>query len=418
MHPLERGVTDPLSNLTKTNSGQPTKSSSANSAALATARMSRVQDPVIPQVRRLIEQNPGTISLGQGVVHYAPPQRIVAELLDSLSSQPDIHKYGYVSGNADVLELLAAKLRQENRIAANPHQILFTAGSNLAFLHAILAVADVGDEVILPSPYFFNHEMAIVIAGCKPICVPCKPDYQLDLAAVRSAITSNTRAIVTVSPNNPTGAMYSQQDLDAVNKLCEEYDAFHISDEAYEYFGFDKAHYSPASRVQSNEHTISLFTLSKAYGMAGWRAGYMHVPEALVLPIQKIQDTSLVAPPQLTQIASRIALEEGRAWCQNRIEPLSGIRDAILEEIKELEPVCHVPKPEGAFYMLMRIDTELPSMTLVEKLVREHSVAVLPGDTFGSESTSLRIAYAALEKDPILEAIKRIKVGLKSILRI
>ena len=125
---------------------------------------------------------------------------------------------------------------------------MVTAGGNQAFLNVVLGILDPGDEVILPVPYYFNHEMAITMANARPVLAPTDSDYQLDLGALRSAITPRTRAIVTVSPNNPSGAVYPEGALRAVNALCAEHGIYHISDEAYEYFTFDDArHFSPAS---------------------------------------------------------------------------------------------------------------------------------------------------------------------------
>src|SRR5207253_108726 len=121
-----------------------------------------------------------------------------------------------------------------NLIAFNGRSVVVTAGGNMAFFNALLAIADAGDEIVLPTPYYFNHEMAIVMLGCRPVLVPTTDDYQLDVDAIAAAITGRTRAIVTISPNNPSGAVYSRDALIAVNRLCRDRGIFHISDEAYE----------------------------------------------------------------------------------------------------------------------------------------------------------------------------------------
>ena len=131
------------------------------------------------------------------------------------------------------------------------------------------------------SPYYFNHEMAVTMAGCRPVLVATDDDFQLDLDAVAAAITANTRAVVTISPNNPSGAVYPEADLRELNRLCAERGVYHIHDEAYEYFLYDGAeHFSPGSLPDAGDHTISLFSLSKAYGFASWRIGYLPPPRA------------------------------------------------------------------------------------------------------------------------------------------
>jgi len=276
----------------------------------------------------------------------------------------------------------------------------------------------VDDEIILLSPYFFNHEMAVELAGCRPVIVSTDADCQLDLAAIESAITPRTRAVVTVSPSNPTGAVYSRESLAAVNTLCKTRGVYHISDEAYEYFVYGgQQHFSAASLPNIDEHTISLFTLSKAYGMAGWRCGYMVIPEHLEVAVTKIQDTNLVCPPIINQIAATVAMKAGAAWCSERIAGFEQVRDMVLSELLPLGNRCRVPKPDGAFYALMHLDTDKSDLEIVEALIRQFGIAVMPGVTFGVEKgCSLRIAYGALDAETVAEGMGRLTRGLDALL--
>src|SRR5262249_679410 len=151
-------------------------------------------------------------------------------------------KYKPVEGIPPLVEALAAKLLAENGIRTDGEsRIVVTAGGNMAFFNALLAIADSNDEIILLSPYYFNHEMAVAMLNCRSVIVPTDADYQIDLDALRRAVTPRTRAIVTISPNNPSGAVYSPAALTAVNQLCREHGIYHVSDEAYEYFVYDDA---------------------------------------------------------------------------------------------------------------------------------------------------------------------------------
>ena len=381
--------------------------------------MAQVQSPMIPVVGGWIAEHPGTISLGQGVVHYPPPVEVGASVAAALAEDPRIDRYGLVRGNDDVLGEIAHKLKADNGIEINDGQsIVFTAGSNMGFVNAVLAIADVAEEVILLSPYYFNHEMAIDIAGCRPVIVPTDSAYQIDLVKLEAAITPRTRAIVTVSPNNPTGAVYPREALERVNTLCRAHDIYHISDEAYEYFVYGgDGHFSPAAIPNVDEHTISLFSLSKAYGMAGWRCGYMVIPAHLETAVKKIQDTNLVCPPVISQIAARAALQVGSQWCRERIAGFQMIRDLVLGELSTLGDRCRIPRPDGAFYALMQLDTDQADIVIVERLIREFGVAVMPGSTFGvSSGCSLRIAYGALNREAVAEGIGRLTRGLKALL--
>ena len=216
----------------------------------ASVRMAAVQAPMIPVVAEWIRACPGAISLGQGVVRYPPPPQAIERAVRYLQRHgADDHKYKLVSGIDELQSRLSDKLRAENGIRlAEDTRLVVTAGGNMAFFNALLAIADPGDEIILPSPYYFNHQMAVDMLNCRPVAVPTGADYQLDIAAIARAITPRTRAVVTISPNNPTGAVYPRAALEAVNQLCRDAGIYHISDEAYEYFVYDGAeHFSPGS---------------------------------------------------------------------------------------------------------------------------------------------------------------------------
>jgi aspartate/methionine/tyrosine aminotransferase len=376
-----------------------------------------VQSPVIPVVGELIRQHPGTISLGQGVVHYGPPPQAL-EAMQKFFADPQNHKYKPVQGIPELLELIEAKLRRENGIELKgDNAVLVTAGGNMAFMNALLAVADVGDEIVLQLPYYFNHEMAITMAGCKTVCVPTDAQYQPDPQAIAAAITPRTRAVVTISPNNPTGVVYREQTLREINTLCETAGVYHIHDEAYEYFVYGgRNHFSPASIPDSAAHTISLFSLSKAYGFASWRIGFMVIPAHLLTAVKKIQDTILICPPVICQHAAAGAMRAGIEFCRPKVEALAEVRDLVRDELSKLGDRLVTPQAEGAFYFLPRVQSKLTPMELVERLIKEFGVAAIPGNTFGIEGCTIRVAYGALNKETVAEGMGRLVKGLKSIL--
>ncbi|XZN90950.1 MAG: pyridoxal phosphate-dependent aminotransferase [Microcoleus sp.] len=381
-------------------------------------RMESVQSPIIPVVGELIRQNPGTISLGQGVVFYNPPPQSLAKIPEFLAN-PDNHKYKAVEGIPALQDAIATKLKADNGIEINRNNsIVVTAGSNMGFINAILAITAGGDEVIIQSPYYFNHEMAIIMANCRPVIVASDENYQLNLDAIKTAITDKTRAIVTISPNNPTGVVYSVKSLREVNELCRQHNIYHISDEAYEYFTYDGVkHFSPAAFPHSSEHTISLFTLSKAYGFASWRIGYMVIPEKLLVSVRKIQDTILICPPVISQYVALGALQGGREYCDNYVRAIASVRQLVLQELNHLQNYCTISSAAGAFYFFLKIETQIDTMELVEQLIREYKVAVLPGTTFGMENGCyLRIAFGALDSETCVAGISRLVTGLKTIL--
>ncbi|MDZ4701453.1 MAG: pyridoxal phosphate-dependent aminotransferase [Rhodothermales bacterium] len=381
-------------------------------------RMQRVQDPIIPIVARLIRDNAGTISLGQGVVHYGPPPQ-AREALAGFWESPANHLYNSVQGMPALRARITEKLAHENQIVVEDERQLFvTAGGNMAFMNALAAIASAGDEVILVAPYYFNHEMAITMLDCQPVIVPSDERYQLDLERIEQAITPRTRAIVTVSPNNPSGAVYPEADLRAVNAVCARRGIYHISDEAYEYFTFgNTVHFSPGSVPEAGNHTISLFSLSKAYGFAGWRIGYMCAPAPLHMAIAKAQDTMLICAPIVCQLAAAGALEAGRAYCTPFIAEMGRLRDRVLNALTPLGGRVRIPSPDGAFYALLRLDTPLAPLVLVERLIREHRVAVIPGTAFGMmDGCYIRVAFGALLSETVEEGVGRLVEGLQRLI--
>jgi aspartate/methionine/tyrosine aminotransferase len=399
-----------------------------------TSRMDAVQSPIIPVVGELIKNSPGTISLGQGVVSYNPPDEAI-EFLSKFLTEPTNNLYKSVEGIPPLLTALAAKLQAFNGIDINGENcIVVTAGSNMGFMNAILAITSPGDEIILNTPYYFNHEMAIAMAGCHPVLVATDENYQLRTEAIAQAITPKTRAVVTISPNNPTGVVYSKAALRQVNQLCGiqrngaggTRSIYHISDEAYEYFTYNGVkHISPGAFDHSSEYTISLYSLSKAYGFASWRIGYMVIPKHLLVAVKKVQDTILICPPVISQYAALGALQAKEEYLKNNIgalaQPAVGIaqvRQLVLDSLNRLQGLCTITPANGAFYFFLKVHTQIDAFELVKRLIQEHKVAVIPGTTFGmNNGCYLRIAYGALQKETAKEGIERLVQGLETIVK-
>lgn len=384
---------------------------------MLSSRMDAVQSPIIAVIGQLIKENPGTISLGQGVVFYPPPEKAMESLKDFWQNT-DNHKYKPVQGITPLLSVIEEKLAKENHIIINnENSIVVTAGGNMAFMNAILAITSPDDEIIVQTPYYFNHEMAIRIANCLPVLIPTDSSYQLNIQAITKAITPKTKAIVTISPNNPTGVVYSQEALTQINQICQEKGIYHISDEAYEYFTYnDVKHFSPGSLPNSNNHTISLFSLSKAYGFASWRIGYMIIPQNLLMAVKKVQDTILICPPVVSQYAALGALNTGIIYCQNYLKDITKVREMMLDSLQTIPHICKVSSSDGAFYFFLKINTNLKAFDLAKRLIEEYQVAVIPGETFGVENGCyLRVAYGALSPETAKEGITRLIKGLKNI---
>ncbi len=392
-------------------------------------RLAAVLEPVIPRVGALTAAHPGTLSMAQGMVDWGPPPQVHEALQAALAgAQADpaaaavLDRYGPMQGDPPLLEALAAHLRGQHGLDLEGAALLVTAGSNMAFQILMQVLCDPGDEVILPAPWYFNHVMAVQLVGA----VPVLPDAGLipDPQILAAAITPRTRAIVTVSPNNPSGVVIPPERLAAINALCARHGLLHISDEAYAAFVHGPIpHWSPAAAPGAAEHTVTLQSFSKAYGMAGWRLGYAALPQRLLAALAKVQDTNLICPPRLNQRAALAALGAGAEWLQPRLRTIRERRGVLLESLEAARqrglPLALLQEPDGAFYALLHVRTPLAGLELVERLIREHGVAALPGESFGLPATGdaavLRLSYGLLAPEPLVEALERLWAGLRAL---
>lgn len=392
-------------------------------------RLAAVLEPVIPRVGALIAAHPGTLSMAQGMVDWGPPPQVLQVLQAELArAQADpiaaasLDRYGPMQGDPPLLEALAAHLRARHGLDLEGAALVVTAGSNMAFQILMQVLCDPGDEVILPAPWYFNHVMAVQLAGGVPVLPEAGliPDPQI-LAA---AITPRTRAIVTVSPNNPSGGVIPPERLAAINALCAHHGLLHISDEAYAAFVHGPVpHWSPGAVAGAAEHTVTLQSFSKAYGMAGWRLGYAALPQRLLAALAKVQDTNLICPPRLNQRAALAALGAGSDWLQPRLQTIRERRSLVLSSLEEARlrglPLVLLQEPDGAFYALLQVRTPLTGMQLVERLIREHGVAALPGESFGLPATGgaavLRLSYGLLPVEQLEQALQRLGTGVRAL---
>ena len=384
----------------------------------AALRLNRVQTPVIPVMAELIRQHPGTLSLGQGMVHWGPPAEALAALQLASSTDSALQSYGPVAGDAGLQEALGRWLQQQHQLELEDSALLVTAGSNMAFNAVVQVLCDPGDELILPVPYYFNHEMAIRLAGGQP--VPVDAGLIPDPEQLAAAITPRTRAIVTISPNNPSGAVMPPPVLAAINRLCAERGLLHICDEAYGLFRHGSTPiWSPGSASGSGRHTITLGSLSKSHGMAGWRLGWAVVPQGLMPALAKVQDTILICPPRPIQQAATAALNAGPGWCHHHITGLGERRRLVLTRLQaDGDAPWQVLGPaDGAFYVLLRLACNLHPDAAMAALIRRHGLALVSGSSFGLPGCHLRLSYGMADEAQLAEALTRLEGGVRDLCR-
>ena len=354
------------------------------------------------------------ISLGQSVPFFGPPPQMVEAVRDALDSfGPRLHTYGPDAGIPELRGALARKLAEFNGVEIDPdRQLLVTPGSNQAFMVTMMTILDPGDEVAIASPYYFNHHMAIELCHGVVREIPLSEEngFQMTLEDVESVITPRTKAVVIISPNNPTGTVYDRDEVIAIARSLTERGIYVITDDAYEVFCYEGAqHADPMAAVESSEYLVTLGSLSKTLGMTGWRIGYIVADPGLIRQALKVQDATAICAPIIAQVAATAALEQMPAYPQSMIEELNERRD-LLQSVVDETSALHWHRTNGALFALVRADAvggdrgELES----ELLERAHLLTV-PGSAFGTQwSDFIRISYGCSPRDRYEEALQRL----------
>jgi aminotransferase len=314
-------------------------------------------------------------------------------------------KTGGYSEPAGIYELrveIAKKLKEVNNIAASPEEIIVTVGAIEGLSASVMAVIDPGDEVIIPIPGYATHIEQVMLASGTPVCVPTieKNGFSLDIERINDAITKKTKAILFSDPNNPTGSVYSQEELKALAEIARKNNLVVITDEAYEYFTFDgHKHYSIASFPGMEERVISAFTFTKTYAMTGWRVGYVHAPQGLISQIKKAHIPFAICAPVISQYAVLGALR-GSQECVNAFRThYKNARDLMCSRLDRLGRVFKYQTPKGSYLMFPAVTLSEggDSLTFAKRLLKEAHVSTTPGVAFKGES-HLRMSFCVPEE--------------------
>jgi aspartate/methionine/tyrosine aminotransferase len=356
------------------------------------------------------------VDLGQGVPFYGPPKEAMLAATEALQEESGF-KYSPDSGFPALRETIARKLASENRVEADPsNNIMVTAGANQAFVNAILSITRPGDHVLVLSPYYFNHIMAVQLAGCKPVIIDTDRNYQPIVERIGKRISKRARAIVLVSPSNPTGAVYSKDTINEIGALCAKNGIYLITDETYEHFIYDDAKFVSALSLDKEiGHTISLFSFSKSYGMSGYRIGYAIFPAGIYREMLKVQDTLTICAPSPLQVAAEAAMRLGAAYPKQFIPRIERVRKIFIQRLTGLDFV-EMPVTKGSYYFLLRLRTKKSDWNLAKRLIEKYGVITIPGGVFGTRYPALRVAYANVDESMAEKGISRLEKGLQEML--
>ena len=364
---------------------------------------------VLAKARILEVEGKDVIHLEIGEPDFETPGNIIEAGQQALGN--GYTHYGPSPGLTEVRERIAQEVSETRGISVTGDNIVVTPGAKPIMFFAMLALVDEGDEVLYPNPGFPIYESMIEFVGGIP--VPMKllasRDFNVDVDEVASQITPRTKLMVLNSPNNPCGSVIERAELEALADLAREHDILVLSDEIYRRFLYEGEHYSPASFPGMRERTIILDGFSKTYAMTGWRIGYGVMPIELVEPISRLCTNSISCTAAFTQIASMEALDGPQDEAHRIVAEFKKRRDLFVEGLNQVPGIdCAMPK--GAFYAFPNVEgTGMSSRDFADRLLQDHGVAALAGESFGEYGTGcIRFSFANSAEN-IGRALERIE---------
>jgi aspartate aminotransferase len=332
---------------------------------------------------------------GAGEPDFDTPEHIKAAAIEAL--QAGFTKYTPSSGIPELRQAISEKLQADNQVAYRASQIVVSNGAKHACYNAILATCQTGDEVVIPAPYWVSYPDMVRLAGAEPVIVPTseRKAWKMSAEDFENAMTPRTKMLILNSPCNPTGSVYTREEMQAIVDVATEEDIYILSDEIYEKLVYDDVkHVSIASlSKEAYDLAITVNGFSKSYAMTGWRLGYMAAPEAVAKAVDSIQSHTTANPSSFSQRGALAALKGDQQPLADMREEFDMRRNYMFDRISKIPNITAI-KPQGAFYILVNISQlGLSSQNFADRLLSKANVAVIPGAAFGDDRT-VRLSYA------------------------
>jgi len=388
-----------------------------NHAQRISNRVSQMPKSAIHEMTRLSQQIEDVAFLSWAKPTSGAPVHIGKAAIEAINKGV-VDGYSVSLGLVELRQEIVKKLKRDNNIDADISQVIVSVGAIEGLAAAVMACIDPGDEVILPSPTYSTHINQVVLASGKPIFVPTieEQGFILDIEAIKRAVTPKTKAIMYCSPSNPTGAVFTEEQLRQIAEIALEHDLMVITDEAYEYFTYDgHRHFSIGSIPEMQKHVVSCFTFTKTYAMTGWRIGYLHAHKEVIPQINKAHIPFAICTPVISQYAALGALKGSQDCVKNFQEKYLRARDLMCARLDKLSHVFEYQKPRGSYLMFPKIILKQgeDSKIFCEKLLREAKVSTTPGNDFGPTGQGhLRLSFCVSE-DMINKAFDRMETYFK-----
>ncbi len=367
---------------------------------------------ITAEALKLKAQGIDLADFGAGEPHFSTPQHIKQAAIEAI--EQNVTRYTAVAGTPEVRKAIVDRHAADFGTNYAVDECVFTTGGKLALFNAIQVLVDHGDEVILPVPYWVSFKDIIQYAGGKVVYVESdeSKNFRITAKMIEAAITPKTKAIILNTPSNPSGAVVSPEDLEAIVRLAHAHGIYLLLDECYVYLNFTGKIVSGASFTDCKEHVVVLGSLSKTYAMTGWRAGFALGPKQVISAMSKLQSQSTSNAASMVQRASIAALTSSQECVVEMRTDYIKLRDRILEGFKTV-PGLTCTVPEGAFYVYPNVsafigkDRIKSASDLAAKLLSEAHVVVVPGEAFGTDA-HLRLSYA-VSADVIDKGVQRLR---------
>ena len=332
---------------------------------------------------------------GAGEPDFDTPEHIKTAANAAL--QAGFTKYTPSAGIPELRQAIAEKLAADNGLTYRAGQVIVSNGAKHSCYNAILATCQPGDEVIIPAPYWVSYPDMVRLVGAEPVIVPTmeRNNWKMHAEDFENAMTPRTKMLIMNSPCNPTGSVYTQEELEAIVEVARGEDIYILSDEIYEKLVYDDAkHVSIASlSKEAYDLTITVNGFSKSYAMTGWRLGYLAAPEAVAKAVDSIQSHTTANPSSFSQRGALAALKGDQQSVADMREEFDMRRNYMLDRLSKIPNVTAV-RPQGAFYVLVNVSQlGLTSQNFADRLLSKSNVAVVPGAAFGDDRT-IRLSYA------------------------
>jgi aspartate aminotransferase len=391
---------------------------------IAQSRLSKIKPSATIAISTLAasmkEEGKNVISLGMGEPDFDTPDNIKEAAFKAIK---DGHTtYTAVAGITPLRKAIIDKLKRDNNLEYNMEQILVSTGAKQSIYNALMASIEEGDEVVIPSPFWVSYPDMVALAGGNPVIVPCddKSDFKIDPSDLEKAITDKTKWLILNSPSNPTGMLYTKEELSEIAKILVKYpNIWVMTDDMYEHLVFDKKKFHNIAAIEPKlyDRTLTINGVSKAYAMTGWRIGYAAGDKDLIKAMNKVQSQSTSSTCSISQHAAIEAISGPQDKVFQMRDEFEKRRNKVVELLNAIDGI-NCLTPDGAFYVYPNcsglIGKKTPEGKIIENdnelsqyLLKEQGVAVVPGEAFGL-SPHFRISYAA-SVESLIDACDRIK---------